>query len=54
MGQNQDFQHDCNERLSIKNMMVTTKVFASYLSQLANVSQEDSDSEEERQKEVGS
>ncbi|CAL8098360.1 unnamed protein product [Calicophoron daubneyi] len=50
MGQSLDFQHESNERLSIRNYMNGMKVFVMYFFQLAAMEMEDSEEEEARQK----
>nr|AGC52722.1 cytosolic non-specific dipeptidase 2 [Spirometra erinaceieuropaei] len=49
MGQCLDFQHEVNERLSIKNYIKGIQVFACYLFHIAALDKEDSDLEAERQ-----
>ncbi|KAG5446702.1 Metallopeptidase M20 [Clonorchis sinensis] len=49
MGQSLDFQHENNERLSIRNFMNGMKVFVMYFFQLAAIEIEDSEEEERRQ-----
>ncbi len=49
MGQSLDWHHEENERLSIRNFMMGTKVFASYMLELAALDQEDSEVEDARQ-----
>lgn len=49
MGQSLDFQHESNERLSIRNYLNGIKVFAMYFFELAVSGCEDSEEEYIRQ-----